>query len=159
MRFEIIKYISEMFTSVITKNSVFWGVTSFIPVQLRSRYFLRLLFGPKNGVCSASEMSTYSGRYDVTSQRQYSSLNDLPIVLRFIFSHRDNFIKLEVGGQEVISLLEKQDYNYLHIHGAEPFFRSRQLCSHSKSSQHFKEPEISMPFSQEPSTGSYHGPY
>jgi hypothetical protein len=41
------------------------------------------------------------------------------------------------------------------IHGAEPFLRSRQLCSYSRSSQHFMEPECSSPCSKEPSTGPY----
>jgi hypothetical protein len=43
-------------------------------------------------------------------------------------------------------------------HGAEPFLRSRQLCSHSRTSQHFMEPEDSLPCSQEPSTGLYREP-
>jgi hypothetical protein len=34
-------------------------------------------------------------------------------------------------------------------------FRSRQLCSCSRTCQHFMEPEGSSPCSQEPSTGSY----
>jgi hypothetical protein len=38
-------------------------------------------------------------------------------------------------------------------HGAEPFLRSRQLCSYLRTSQHFMEPECSLPCSQEPSTG------
>jgi hypothetical protein len=38
-------------------------------------------------------------------------------------------------------------------HGAEPFLRSCQLCSHSRTSQYFMEPEGSLPRSQEPSTG------
>jgi hypothetical protein len=38
-------------------------------------------------------------------------------------------------------------------HGAEPFLRSRQLWSYSRTSQHFMEPEGSLPCSQEPSTG------
>jgi hypothetical protein len=42
---------------------------------------------------------------------------------------------------------------YLVTYGAEPFLRSCQLCSHSGTSQHFKEPEGSSPRSQEPSIG------
>jgi hypothetical protein len=33
---------------------------------------------------------------------------------------------------------------YLLTYVAEPFSRSRQLCSHSRTSQHFKEPEGSI---------------
>jgi hypothetical protein len=40
-------------------------------------------------------------------------------------------------------------------HGAQPFLRSRQLCSCSRTSQHFMEPGGSLPCSQEPSTGPY----
>jgi hypothetical protein len=40
-------------------------------------------------------------------------------------------------------------------HGAEPFVRSRKLCSYSKTSQHFMEPEGSLPCPQEPSTDLY----
>jgi hypothetical protein len=40
-------------------------------------------------------------------------------------------------------------------HGAEPFLRSLQLCSYSRISQHFVEPEGSLPRSQEPTTGPY----
>jgi hypothetical protein len=38
-------------------------------------------------------------------------------------------------------------------HGDEPFLRSRQLCSYSRISQHFMEPDGSLSCSQEPSTG------
>jgi hypothetical protein len=40
-------------------------------------------------------------------------------------------------------------------HGVEPFLRSRQLHSYSKTSQHFTEPRASLPCSQEPSIGPY----
>jgi hypothetical protein len=44
---------------------------------------------------------------------------------------------------------------YIHplLHGAGPFFRNRQLCSYSRTSQHFMEPIVSVLCSQEPSTG------
>jgi hypothetical protein len=40
-------------------------------------------------------------------------------------------------------------------HGDKPFLRNLQLCSYSRISQHFMEPEGSLPCSQEPSTGPY----
>jgi hypothetical protein len=51
-------------------------------------------------------------------------------------------------------------FNLYHslTHGAEPFLRSRQLCSYSRTSQHFMEPEYSLLCSQEPSTGPYPEP-
>jgi hypothetical protein len=48
---------------------------------------------------------------------------------------------------------------YLLTHGAEPILRSRQLCSHSRISQHFMEPDGSILCSQEPSTGPFPEPY
>jgi hypothetical protein len=38
-------------------------------------------------------------------------------------------------------------------HGIEPFLKSCHLCSYSRTSQHFMEPEGSLPCSQERSTG------
>jgi hypothetical protein len=48
--------------------------------------------------------------------------------------------------------------NYLLTHGAEPFLRRSQICSYSTISQHFMEPEGSLPCSQKPSTGPYPEP-
>jgi hypothetical protein len=44
------------------------------------------------------------------------------------------------------------------LHGAEPFLRSRQLCSYSRTSQHVTEPEGSLPCSQGPTTSPYPEP-
>jgi hypothetical protein len=47
---------------------------------------------------------------------------------------------------------------YLLTYGAEPFLRNYQLWSHSRTSQHFKEPEGSSPCSQKPHAGPYPKP-
>jgi hypothetical protein len=43
----------------------------------------------------------------------------------------------------------------LLTYGAESFLRGCKLCSYSRTSQHFMEPEGSLPCSQEPDTGLY----
>jgi hypothetical protein len=37
---------------------------------------------------------------------------------------------------------KEQKFNKLLIHEAEPFLRSYQFCSYSRTSQHFMQPEI-----------------
>jgi hypothetical protein len=55
--------------------------------------------------------------------------------------------------------IQKFVLNYSLTHGVQPFSRSRQLCSHSRISEHFMEPEGSIPRPQKPSTGPYPEPY
>ena len=44
------------------------------------------------------------------------------------------------------------------LHGAESFLRSKLVCSYSKNSPHFMEPEGSLPHSQASATCPYPGP-
>jgi hypothetical protein len=51
-----------------------------------------------------------------------------------------------------------KSYNFYYSYLLTYFLTSCQLCSHSATYQHFKEPEISSLCSQEPSTGPYPEP-
>jgi hypothetical protein len=78
-----------------------------------------------------------------------------------------NYLKLICKAQTAImrrnvwSDLASANIVKLHhtlAHGAEPFFRRRQLCTYSWTSQHCMEPEGSIPCPQKPSTGPYSEP-
>jgi hypothetical protein len=58
----------------------------------------------------------------------------------------------------IMTLLNELRIIQFSIYGAEPFLRGRQLCSYPKTSQYFMEPEGSLLYSQEPSTGPYPEP-
>jgi hypothetical protein len=58
----------------------------------------------------------------------------------------------------VICLLLPPRSLHTFNHGAEPFLRSRQLCSYWRTSQHFMEPEGPLPRLHEPSTSPYSEP-
>jgi hypothetical protein len=68
---------------------------------------------------------------------------------------------LHLGGDTKSHIYIKQQIKLIThslTHGAEPFLRSCQLCSHSRTSRRFMETEGSLPPSQKPSTGPYPEP-
>jgi hypothetical protein len=89
---------------------------------------------------------------NVNNKYMYKAVNN--IYQRF-FSVKYRNLLISI----VMSLSLFTDIQPLCLHGAEPFLRSRQLCSHSGTFQHFMEPEGSIHCSQEPSAGPYPEPY
>jgi hypothetical protein len=92
-----------------------------------------------------------------------SCLEPESLVSSLIFSSRMTVPQVSHGGLFQILTSTPCIYNnppiliqpFLLTYGAEHFLRSRQLCSPSRTSQHFMETEGSIPCSQEPSTGPY----
>jgi hypothetical protein len=70
---------------------------------------------------------------------------------RGYYANQTRFMRLTLR----VRPLAIMEITYSLTYGAEPFFRSHQLCSHSRTSQHFVEPEGSSSCSQEPSNGPY----
>jgi hypothetical protein len=64
-------------------------------------------------------------------------------------------IQVEIIHLEALMFCWEINKLYSLTHGAEPFLRNRQLCSYSRTSQHFMEPEGSLRCSQQPSIGPY----
>jgi hypothetical protein len=79
------------------------------------------------------------------------AIAELVFHVGFIMAGNENHVKTYL----VTTHENAYMYTYLFTYAAEPFLRSCQLCSHSRTSQHFMESEISLPCSQEPSTGPY----
>jgi hypothetical protein len=67
--------------------------------------------------------------------------------------HSDFVPRNQCSQLEILTVM-----HHLLTYRAEPFLRSHQLCSCSRT-QHFMEPEGSLLCSQEPSTGPYPKPY
>jgi hypothetical protein len=79
----------------------------------------------------------------------------LCLVSIYIYTHicfSNRLIGKTVGMNPVRA---KRGSGNLLTYGAESLLRSCQLCSDSRTSRHFKEPEGSLPCSQETSTGPY----
>jgi hypothetical protein len=81
---------------------------------------------------------------------------------RLFNTHRGSVCKNRISAETCLAIrfLETAytHTRYSLTHGAEPFSRSRQLCNYLWTSQHFMNPEGSLPCSQEPSTGPYPQP-
>jgi hypothetical protein len=81
-------------------------------------------------------------RYDVKCDIQYKSCGRLKCM-------RNSVAILKGSWNRFTKMLL---HIHLLTHWSEPFFRRSQFCSYSRISQHFMEPEGSLPCSQEPST-------
>jgi hypothetical protein len=76
-----------------------------------------------------------------------------PRNILFLPFYTSRFTKMSGSCLKVLIFLHNFLQKYHNeLHGAEPFSRSRQLCSYSRTSQYFMEPEGSLPYSQESST-------
>jgi hypothetical protein len=96
----------------------------------------------------------------VLLQQKY---NRISVSAQVIFKTKRNAFRFIINGwlfgkrktSYTVDLLPRNSLKHIFTYGAEPFLRSSQLCSHSGTSQHFKEPAGSSPCPQEPSTGPY----
>jgi hypothetical protein len=78
-----------------------------------------------------------------------------------IFAHISEYytpIKPVTPFYQPAYIYDEHSLTHSLTHGAEPFLRSCQLCSCSRTSQHFMEPGGSSPRSHKTSTGPYPKP-
>jgi ribosomal protein L28 len=107
-------------------------------------------------------------KYNLTKKRQYSGFGTgspiPPIIIikkrfKYNLTKKRQYSGFGTGKLDEKTPLQLYFANYRSLnHGAEPFLRSRHLCSYSRTSQHFMEPEGSLPCPQEPSTGPHPEP-
>jgi hypothetical protein len=103
---------------------------------------------------STGQLSRKCGNLDV-SQRYGLSRHDTGRALPFFFACVSN-----TKPDRIVNTPQRITHSLTHslTQGAEAFLRSCHLCSYSRTSQHFMEPEGSLLCSQEPSTGPYPEP-
>jgi hypothetical protein len=98
------------------------------------------------------------GPFRSSSSKIYIQIYHVHVFSPVITSDRTNEYSCHQGLWRPCELLLRCKFTHSLTHGAEPFLRSRQLCSYSRTSQHFMELEGLLSYSQEPFTGPYPEP-
>jgi hypothetical protein len=111
-----------------------------------------------SAVCDASKKQPFNKTHSTPCYRPPSvgvpeHCKSLQPLMNIAWEGSLTFLAKRMGRAKSGLILEPHSLSL--IHGTEPFLRSCQLCSYSRTSQHFMEPEGSVLSSQEPSTGPY----
>jgi hypothetical protein len=125
-------------------------ISSFVRASLRPP---ALVFNPwpRSGTATSVASASSNARFPKYVPRHEHLVYLLPSLWRPLGARLLNATSLH----RFLFLSKPSVTTTIHTHGAEPFFRSCKLCSYSRTSQHFMEPEGSLPCSQQPSTGPY----